>query len=98
LPRGYHVIDFLPSYFSCLFSGKSSASRYRNLVTETADDCQRPAAFVRLVAGTDVSPLAGVDIEPSVIIKAPLGSLVVRPQESSGAGLLRAGEVTRADG
>lgn len=63
-----------------------------------AKDRQKPVAFPLLVAGADVSPLAGVDIEAGVTITALLGSLVVRPLQGSCARLLRAGEVTRADG
>lgn len=69
-----------------------------NSVAEAAEGCQKCVVFLRLVAGTDVSPLAGIDIETGVTITAPLGSLVVRPLEGSGARLLRAGEVTRTDG
>lgn len=69
-----------------------------NSVTEAVKDRQNPVAFPRLVAGADVSPLAGVDIEAGVTITALLGSLVVRPLQGSCARLLRAGEVTRADG
>lgn len=69
-----------------------------NSVTEAAEGCQKRVAFPRLVAGTDVSPLAGIDIEAGVTITAPLGSLVVRPLEGSGARLLRAGEVIGTGG
>ena len=55
------------------------------------------AAKWELVAGTDISPLAGVDIKAGVTITALLGSLVFGPLQGSSARLLRAGEVTWTD-